>query len=787
MRFAFVILACTRLLCAASDIDAAVELQRQGKLEEAHDLLISAASRYRSPNDRVNLVRALGIAADISVSLGRYDAAIAETSEAIKIRIALGNSAKLGDDYNTLGLAHQYRGDYPQALANYAKALAADRANGDREGEVTLLNNIGNVNYFEGRYSDALRAYLEAQEKLRDSHEPWSAARRDLTLANLATLYQRLGQEPRALDLYRQLGDASRALPPSEQAQSLMNQGVLYRRLGDPVKALELYGAAQVLFAKDRHRDGEIGALRNIGIAQAMDFGDLPHAAASFSRALDLAHESSNRRAIAQTLLYRADVLRRLNRPTESRADLDGALEAAKQGGLIEEQWKALYALGDFKAAIAIIESMRAGLRLPPMRTDFLADKRDVYDALIAARLEDPQVSASEIFDWMERSRARTLLDRVAARTSLPHLSLADVQARLGSGTTLVEYWVGADQAAALWATSSRSGVVRIPKISLDGKLLDGLPIENHLIVVGDGALASIPFESLKLAGGQFLIEHADVTYLPSAQFLAIPTTRHRLLAPWANQIVAIADPPSTDVFGEQSPPLPASRSEVRDIAVLLPGRAQLRFGDDGKKRVVAQAPGAPILHLATHAFVDAENPDRSRILFADDYLYQEEVYGLDLSGVDLVTLSACDTARGSFVRGETVQAFSQAFLAVGAASTVTTLWRVDDRLTAEFMKQFYAALAQGESKATALQTAKLRFLHSNSALSNPQVWAAFVLNGDGSQPIPLAISWSYVLTTIAAIIVVIATVSMRWRGTASRSARSDRPGIRTLESVDPH
>lgn len=786
MRFVLVIFAFEQIVCA-SGIDTAVDLQRQGKLAAAHELLISSAGRYRAASDRDSLVRALGIAADISISLGHYDSAIAEVSEALKIRLELSDSAKLGDDYNTLGLAYQYKGDYAAALDNYKKALAADRAHGDHEGEITRLNNIGNINYFEGRYSDALRSYQEAQERLRGESEPWTAASRDRTLANLAALYQRLGQEPRALDLYRQLGYTSRALPRSEQAQLLVNQGVLYRRLGDPVKALALYRAAQALFAKDAHRDGEVGALRNIGIALATDIGDLPQALESFTQALDLAGKSSNVRATAQVLLYRADVLRRLGRSVESRADFQGALIAAKSSGLVEEQWKALYGLGDYSGAIDIIESIRTGLRLPPMRSDFLADKRDVYDALITERLRDPNVKPAEIFDWMERSRARTLLDRVAVHSKLPHLSLADVQARLGDDTTLVEYWIGPDQAVALWTTGARSGLVRFAPTSLDGRILDGIPIEKHLIVVSDGTLASIPFETLRLgASGPLLIERSDVTYLPSAQFLAKLPAHLRFTAPWARQIVAIGDPPSTDVFGEQWPPLPASAKEVLAIAALLPGRAELHLKDDATKAVLARARGVPIIHLATHAFADAENPDRSRILLANSYLYQEELYDLDLFGVDLVTLSACDTARGSFVRGETVQALGQAFLAAGAASTVTTLWRVDDVLTAEFMKQFYGALARGQSKAEALRTAKLRFLHSNAALADPRVWAAFVLNGDGSQPILLAISWSYLLTAIAVIIAILTTASMRWRGMVSRSAPRYPPGIRRSESADP-
>jgi tetratricopeptide (TPR) repeat protein len=786
VRLVWAILVCGATVYA-SDIDAAIDLQHQGKLEAAHDLLIAAAGSFRASHDRANLVRATGIAADISIALGHYDAAIAEVKEAIEIRIALGDRAKLGDDYNTLGLAYQYKGEYPAALDNYRSALAADRAHADREGEITRLNNIGNIDYFEGRYSDALRRYQDAQERLRGESDPWTTASRDRTLANLAALYQRLGQEPHALELYRQLGDTSRALPGSEQAQLLMNQGVLYRRLGDPVKALELYRAAQTLFAKDAHRDGEIGALRNIGIALAADFDDLPHALESFTQALELADKSSNVRVTAQVLLYRADVLRRLGRTTESRADLETALTAAKSSGLVEEQWKALYGLGDFRGAIQIIESIRTGLRLPPMRSDFLADKRDVYDALIADRLRDPNVKPEEVFDWMERSRARTLLDRVSVHSKLPRLSLADVQSRLGPDTTLVEFWLGANQSVVLWATNLRIGLLHFSQDLLDGRILDGVPIQKHLIVVGDGKLASIPFEPLRLAGkGPLLIEQSDVSYLPSAQFLARPSSHWRVSAPWERQIVAIGDPPSTDAFGERAPPLPASAKEVRDIAALLPGRAELHLRNDANKSVVAEVRGVPVLHLATHAFADTENPDRSRILFADGYLYQEELYDLNLTGVDLVTLSACDTARGTFVRGETVNALGQAFLSAGAASTVTTLWRVDDMLTAEFMRQFYAALARGESKAQALRSAKLRFLHSNATLADPRVWAAFILTGEGLRPIPLAVPWSYVIAALATIFATLATASTSWRGRVSRSGSPGPPGIRRSGSADP-
>jgi CHAT domain-containing protein len=179
---------------------------------------------------------------------------------------------------------------------------------------------------------------------------------------------------------------------------------------------------------------------------------------------------------------------------------------------------------------------------------------------------------------------------------------------------------------------------------------------------------------------------------------------------------------------------------------------------------------GVSLLHLSTHAVVDAENPDRSRILLAAesaglafDYLFQEEVYNLDLKGVDLVTVPACDTARGKVVRGEGVEAFSRAFLAAGAAAAITSLWRVADQPTADFMKQFYFFLAQGNSKADALRSAKLRFLRSGSDLARPRYWAAFVLSGDGGDVATRAIRWRTVFGTAAGLCLVLG-ILMWWR-----------------------
>ena len=758
------------------------------------------------------------MAGQLSVELGDYGGAIQDANAALLSRRDLTDEGGRSEDFNTLGLSHLYLGDYTAALSAYQQALDLDRKQGRVEGQIIREDNIGNVYYFQGRYSEALRSYESALAKVNaTASEPWNPRRRQITLANLAALYQRLGQGEAALSLYRQIGESQKAMPPSERAQLLLNEGVLYRRMGDPVKALEYYRNAQALFASERHADGEIGALRNIGIARAVDWNDFKGAVVAFSSALELARRSSDRRGIAQASLYRAEALRRLGRPGDAEADARAALEAARAAGLVEEQWKAQYELGkiaddrgqtaDAKAlyekAIAAIESVRAGLRQVSLRTEFLADKRDVYDSLIALLLRQPAASAREVWFWIERGRARTLLERVGGPMAVSQPSLEQIQARVAPDTVLLDFWVSAENSATVWITSSAAGVVRCgsgagaladsasrllaslergdeewrrPARFLGNELLSGVPLPSHVLVVPDGPLSAVPLEVLEAPRqSDLLIAKHDVTYLPASQFLLRGQVAKRWLPPWRIQFEAFGDPPvsAADTLSgsERWQPLGAAEDEIRGIAELLPGRSLIHLRADARKQYLEgdAVAGVPLLHFSTHAVADEENPDRSRMLLAPDspgagfdYLFEEEASNLNLHGVDLVTVSACDTARGKLIRGEGVQAFSRAFLEAGSAATITSLWQVPDRPTADFMKQFYRFLAQGQAKAQALRSAKLEFLRSGSTLSHPRYWGAFIVNGDGWDRTRRVIPWS-VIAGLAALGCALAGAILWW------------------------
>jgi CHAT domain-containing protein len=70
------------------------------------------------------------------------------------------------------------------------------------------------------------------------------------------------------------------------------------------------------------------------------------------------------------------------------------------------------------------------------------------------------------------------------------------------------------------------------------------------------------------------------------------------------------------------------------------------------------------------------------------------------------------------------------AWLTAGARAVIATLWRVDDRVTAELVEDFYAALASGRTVAEALAAAQ-RQVRDEPGHAAPRYWAGFVLLGD--------------------------------------------------------
>lgn len=184
------------------------------------------------------------------------------------------------------------------------------------------------------------------------------------------------------------------------------------------------------------------------------------------------------------------------------------------------------------------------------------------------------------------------------------------------------------------------------------------------------------------------------------------------------------------------------SRQEADQITLLLPKTKSIKavdFAADRELLIKEDLSKYQILHFATHGLLNDKNPELSGIVFSlvdergnpkDGFLRLHEIYNMQI-GADLAVLSACQTALGKDIKGEGLIGLTRGFMYAGAKSVVASLWKVEDRATAELMKKFYRALLKDkQSPAAALRAAQVGML-SEAQWKNPYYWAAFTLQGD--------------------------------------------------------
>ncbi len=101
----------------------------------------------------------------------------------------------------------------------------------------------------------------------------------------------------------------------------------------------------------------------------------------------------------------------------------------------------------------------------------------------------------------------------------------------------------------------------------------------------------------------------------------------------------------------------------------------------------------------------------------------------LDLKETELVVLSACETGRGEIENGEGVYGLRKAFADAGAQNIIMSLWKVDDKVTQEFMTTFYSNWLNDKS------TIRVAFnktqLEIKAKYPQPYYWGAFILMGE--------------------------------------------------------
>ena len=135
------------------------------------------------------------------------------------------------------------------------------------------------------------------------------------------------------------------------------------------------------------------------------------------------------------------------------------------------------------------------------------------------------------------------------------------------------------------------------------------------------------------------------------------------------------------------------------------------------------------ILSGANHILAGDTLPDNVE----DGILTAKEIADVDLRGLDLVVLSACQTGLGDISQGEGVFGLQRGFKKAGAHTILMSLWEVNDEATQILMTQFYKNLVAGMSKRESLQSAQeyLRMYKNEKGehcYNEPKYWAAFIL-----------------------------------------------------------
>lgn len=204
---------------------------------------------------------------------------------------------------------------------------------------------------------------------------------------------------------------------------------------------------------------------------------------------------------------------------------------------------------------------------------------------------------------------------------------------------------------------------------------------------------------------------------------------------------------------------LPATKDEAESITRTINNanknnlHADILLGSSGTETSFKRLSGQKklLVHIATHGFFNenrtAENDALSQcgLYFAgadnkiqgevipegidDGVLTAEEISSLDLRGLELASLSACQTGQGE-VTADGVFGLQRGFKKAGAKSILMSLWKVDDEATCLLMTEFYRNwIVDGKSKIDALEMAKRAVRsHKEKGWDDPKYWAAFII-----------------------------------------------------------
>jgi CHAT domain-containing protein/Tfp pilus assembly protein PilF len=694
---------------------------------ESYRRSIDKWTRLKQPSGEANARNGLGL---VYLALGDYEASLGEQSAAL--RLWRDSSNPLGQAYsiNNIGLIRDAYGNPTQASADFESALKLLHANPDARAEAYVRHNLGTALSKLGRYPQSLQeleASLAIKRRLGDRFgESYTLQRIGIT----GLLQENYGEAERilarALDLSRAIGDrAGEASASHAIARNLRMQG----SHEEAIEAIEI----SLQLTEETRLELHNPELRTTFLGTHRDRYDF-----LVDTLLELhslrPDEGFDRRAFEAAERGRARLL------LDSLSHSKGEIQADVNPDLLARERQLERRVNAASDRLRRITSAR---HTTEQAAEALANLRS---------------SMSELSELRSQRKATRL-----GSLEAPSLrSIEDLQRSLRPGQVMLSYWLG-DERSAVWIVARNSYQLKLlpPRKVIDEltrELLSAidehnltLPGESHAtraarltkadrrfetlaqrlsqhlfvglpkstvrtIVVPDGSLWRVPFSALSI--------RVDAL-TPSASFIP----QGQGTAAWT-QAYVLADPELAST--ENLPPLPFSRQEADTIARLIPAGTTMLAGIHAKAERLRtdSARQAAILHFGTHAIVDEQRPELSRLLLTGPPLRLHEIYNLNLAA-QLVVVSGCRTAQGKLVGGEGLMSFTRGFLFAGASRVLASAWAVDDQATASLMTAFYKALLKDALPPAAALRKAQSYMRADPRWSSPYYWSGFQLYGD--------------------------------------------------------
>ena len=757
---------------------------------------ITLVSDRTSPDDRISALMRMGIAyrelGDLHLSVDLLEEALfyAQQGEPGNLNIgkcasALGNVNIRRENYEAA------RENFKAALENFAPVF------GPESPQIAALTGSLGVAYMElDSFAESLDAHLQALA-IRKKILPPDHSTLAINYNNLGDTYLRMGKLDEAEDHYlesRSIWLSGLGPDHPNLAITYYNEGdVLFGR-GQKIEALEAYQQALAILdpAKRRamwsvehvHYDPvsypiqleilqrKAKVLRSLGGAEK----DL---AESVYREFDLLllemrkgfqREGSGRELIGLSLETYEDAVGyfmdhgviggdgRLEALQFAESAKEVIYDVALNSQVALEQTSVVASLvAREKTAQKRIHEVRQQMTGPgisyderkELQQELVAAKQDYHDLIDTFRLNYP-----EFYALRHGGRQALSIDS----TTLP------------SGTLVLSYFVGEELVYGfqIWGGDIR-GMELGHKEELDRRvnglltritsrqkveglasefsqafvqpLLEGLDLEavQRCIIFRDGSLSYLPFDFLPLNGEgsdrKMLIEGFPLSYGFSLRSYLLERRPRREAGAYIGFARGFAD--RSDPATADHAVLVNAVPEVETAQELLGGEIFVD-GMATEAQFRESAPGGAVLHLASHAYLNDENPLYSRLILApeknsDGELFAYEVLDLDL-GAEMTILSACNTGSGQYKRGEGTMSLAKSFAYAGCPAIVMNHWEANDKGSLELIGNFLDGISEGLEKDVALQKAKLDYLsEANEVTSHPYFWSVMGLVGDHS------------------------------------------------------